>query len=227
MAASVLDHAETAAVECETFHKLEMYMGSAAFLDKLGQAKRHDGVAQQINDAMSTNITDRSPAGANAEPTQGAPAPTSNMANPASTKAPATGGDAPTAARPDGHIPADAGAACSSSVVGDVMSEDGGYVLIDRAAAVEAMAWYIAESLMRCPQAHSMEPRQLQRGIVEAIQGMKQSRFRQLCRAGTYAYRWTAIGYSAFQMYSNPWIMQAIVSAIIAFSRMTLRPWVG
>eukprot|EP00955_Chlamydomonas_euryale_P064353 358951-Chlamydomonas_euryale.AAC.10 len=58
-----------------------------------------------------------------------------------------------------------------------------------------------------------------------AMQGMKQSRFRQACRAGTYAYRWTALGYSAFQMYSNPWIMQAIVTAIMTFTRMTFRPW--
>lgn len=59
-----------------------------------------------------------------------------------------------------------------------------------------------------------------------AVQGMKQSRFKQICRAGHHAYRWTALGYSAFQMYSNPWICQAILQALWAFSRLTLRNWV-
>ncbi len=37
---------------------------------------------------------------------------------------------------------------------------------------------------------------------------MKQDRFKQLCNASWQAYRFTALGYSAFQVYTNPWIVQ-------------------
>lgn len=56
-----------------------------------------------------------------------------------------------------------------------------GFVMIDRQQAIEAMAFYIAESLMRCPQAVSMNPRQLQIGIVDAIQVRNMSMCAHVC----------------------------------------------
>lgn len=47
--------------------------------------------------------------------------------------------------------------------------EEQEYVLIDRQGAVEAMAFYIAETLMKCPQAFTMSPNKLQEAIVIAI----------------------------------------------------------
>lgn len=52
------------------------------------------------------------------------------------------------------------------------------------------------------------------------LQSLKQSRFRQLCSYGRYAYRWTALTYSALQMYQNPWLVQAVCTALWTFSRL-------
>ena len=37
------------------------------------------------------------------------------------------------------------------------------------------------------------------------VQGMKQTRLKQICTYGRSAYRWSALTYSALQMYQNPW----------------------
>ena len=57
------------------------------------------------------------------------------------------------------------------------------------------------------------------------MQSMKQSKFKQACTVGRYAYRFTALSYSAFQMYTNPWIIQAIIRTLFTLSKMSLSPW--
>jgi hypothetical protein len=37
------------------------------------------------------------------------------------------------------------------------------------------------------------------------VQQLHQSRWKLLLDYGRYLYRWSAIGYSAFQLYENPW----------------------
>jgi hypothetical protein len=35
-------------------------------------------------------------------------------------------------------------------------------------------------------------------------------------------YRWGAIGYSAFQVYTNPWLCQAIMAALVGYCRLAM-----
>lgn len=56
-----------------------------------------------------------------------------------------------------------------------------------------------------------------------AAQSMKQSKFRRLCTLGTKAYRWTTLSYSALQVYQNPWLVQAVLTALWTFSRIGAR----
>eukprot|EP00955_Chlamydomonas_euryale_P064354 358951-Chlamydomonas_euryale.AAC.11 len=107
---------------------------------------------QQIHDALGKNIAT---GGTEAQPAQPEQAAQQQKGTPAP---PCTARTSPEAMA---HGDADA---CST----DVMNSEG-FVVIDRQAAVEAMAFYIAETLMRCPQASTMDPKQLQQGVVEAI----------------------------------------------------------
>lgn len=39
-------------------------------------------------------------------------------------------------------------------------------------------------------------------------QGLRKTRFKQMCSWGRFVYRWTAMSYSALQMFQNPWLVQ-------------------
>lgn len=52
---------------------------------------------------------------------------------------------------------------------------------------------------------------------------MRRSSFRQALAWGRRAYRLTAIGYSAIQVYQNPWLVQAVLTALWSFSKLSLR----
>ena len=55
-----------------------------------------------------------------------------------------------------------------SSAAPAAAAED--YVVIDKQSAIEAMAYFIAETLMSCPQAASLPPAKLQAAVLVAIQ---------------------------------------------------------
>lgn len=57
------------------------------------------------------------------------------------------------------------GAASGSSREG---SED--FIVVERQCAIEAMAHFIAETLMKCPQAAALPPAKLQEAILIAVQ---------------------------------------------------------
>jgi hypothetical protein len=179
-----------AAIECQTFEKIESFIASDKFLDKLRTtsapiAECSTEVAEQISDAMASNIT-----------------------------------------ADKGFRPAMNPISPSKFVDGNTNSSNNeDFIIIDRQSAIEAMAYYIAETLMSCPEASTMPPAKLQEAIILAVRSMKQAKFKQLCAVGWHVYRWSALGYSAFQMYTNPWIVQGIIRALFALSRMTMRSW--
>jgi hypothetical protein len=63
----------------------------------------------------------------------------------------------------------------------------------------------------------------LHRLSLPVSQGLKQSRFRKLYSVGRAAYRWGSLSYSALQLYTNPWMVQAILTAIWTISRVGIR----
>ena len=55
------------------------------------------------------------------------------------------------------------------------------------------------------------------------VQGLKASKFKQLCSWGRHVYRWSAMSYSCLQLYQNPWLVQAVLTAIWTFSRVSMK----
>ncbi|MEW5303663.1 MAG: hypothetical protein WDW36_006334 [Sanguina aurantia] len=98
-----------------------------------------------------------------------------------------------------------------------------GYVMVDKEDAVGALAWYIATVLAKLPEAQALPPAELQAALISTLQGLRKTRFKQLCSWGRFVYRWTAMSYSALQMFQNPWLVQAVLTALWACSRTLIR----
>ncbi|KAF5836099.1 hypothetical protein DUNSADRAFT_6470 [Dunaliella salina] len=107
-----------------------------------------------------------------------------------------------------------------------VTASQAGYVVVQQEDAVEAMAFYLAQCIAAHPEAQKLAPKQLQDALSSTLQGLKQTRFKQLCTYGRSAYRWSALTYSALQMYQNPWLIRAVITTIWAFSKLGMRAFV-
>lgn len=97
------------------------------------------------------------------------------------------------------------------------------FVMVEKQHAIEAMAFYIAACIMDMPESNSLTPKQLQAALVEALRSLKRSRFQKACSFGRRVYRWTTYTYSAVQVYQNPWLMRALLTALWATSRVSMR----
>ncbi|GLI61513.1 hypothetical protein VaNZ11_003893 [Volvox africanus] len=111
--------------------------------------------------------------------------------------------------------------ASSSGVASD--NQQDSFVVIDKKDAVESMAYYIAACISDLPEAQTLTPKQLQTALLDALRTLKRSRFQRVCTWGRRMYRWSTYTYSAVQMYQNPWIMRALLAALWAGSRMSIR----
>uniref|UniRef100_A0A7S3QKI0 Uncharacterized protein n=1 Tax=Dunaliella tertiolecta TaxID=3047 RepID=A0A7S3QKI0_DUNTE len=107
-----------------------------------------------------------------------------------------------------------------------VSASQAGYVVVQQEDAVEAMAFYLAQCIAAHPEAQKLAPKQLQDALSSTLQGLKQTRFKQMCTYGRSAYRWSALTYSALQMYQNPWLIRAVITTIWAFSKLGMRAFV-
>ncbi|EFJ53240.1 hypothetical protein VOLCADRAFT_115817 [Volvox carteri f. nagariensis] len=85
------------------------------------------------------------------------------------------------------------------------------------------MAFYIAACISDLPEAQSLTPKQLQTALLDALRTLKRSRFQRVCTWGRRMYRWSTYTYSAVQMYQNPWLMRALLAALWAASRVSMR----
>ena len=54
-------------------------------------------------------------------------------------------------------------------------------------------------------------------------QSFRKSRFQQAWSAGRYVYRWSAMMYSAVQLYQNPWLWQLVATGVFQLSRVAIR----
>lgn len=102
------------------------------------------------------------------------------------------------------------------------VSHEDDFVLVEKDDAVEGMAYYIALYLATVPEAQKLQPIQLQDALKVAFKSLKKSKYRQLWEWGKFLYRWSAIGYSAAQVWCNPWLMRAIAFAVWQSSRTML-----
>ncbi|GIL92209.1 hypothetical protein Vretimale_18491 [Volvox reticuliferus] len=111
--------------------------------------------------------------------------------------------------------------ASSSGLASD--SQQDSFVVIDKKDAVESMAFYIASCITDLPEAQTLTPKQLQTALLDALRTLKRSRFQRACTWGRRMYRWSSYTYSAVQVYQNPWLMRALLAALWAGSRMSMR----
>lgn len=117
-------------------------------------------------------------------------------------------------------------AAGNNSSDGDSSSSSASHddwVQVEKDDAVQAMAYYIALVVAGLPEAQNMPPAQLQEALAQTLRSLKRSKFKAMCAWGRSIYRWSALSYSALQMYQNPWLIQAVVTAIWTFGRLSLR----
>lgn len=94
------------------------------------------------------------------------------------------------------------------------------YVVIDRSDVVDAIGAFVAAYLATLPEAQHMQPKQLQQALKQTFQELKQSRIKQMWRWGQSIYRCAAVSYSAFSLYTNPWLVRAVLAAIWTASRV-------
>lgn len=96
------------------------------------------------------------------------------------------------------------------------------FVLVEKIDAVEALAFYIASFLTSSPEAQNMTPIELQRALAATLQDLKKSRWRAVWEWSRFAYRWSAVGYSALKVYQNPWLVRAVLAALRTGSYLAL-----
>ena len=115
----------------------------------------------------------------------------------------------------------------SSSGVLVAPAADGGYVVVTRQDAVEAMAYFIADCLSRSPETAGLDPKQLQKALGEAMVTLKRARWRAVLGWGRVAV--AALSYGASVAFAAggggapPAVYRAVVAALWAAARMAYR----
>ncbi|KAG2439665.1 hypothetical protein HXX76_005015 [Chlamydomonas incerta] len=203
-------------LEEEVYNELEHFVADPAFASSLAR-KQSSGAANSWLAKLWKGHT----------PRQSAPAATTapsaseqNQQN-AATSQPLTA-DAPAEVAAVETASSFSPAANAAAQVLDASDGDG-FVLVDKHDAVECLAFYIAACIQDLPEAQQLTPRQLQLALVEALRNLKRSRFQRMCAWGRSVYCWSTYTYSAVQMYQNPWLMRALITALWAASRVSLR----
>jgi hypothetical protein len=141
---------------------------------------------------------------------------------PATAPAPAPGPSSSSS-----HDPAPAPSACSRSGVLVAPAAEGGFVVVTREDAVEAMAYFIADCLSRSPETAGLDPKQLQKALGEAMVTLKRARWRAVLGWGRVAV--AALSYGASVAFAAggggapPAVYRAVVAALWAAARMAYR----
>ena len=92
------------------------------------------------------------------------------------------------------------------------------YAAATGADVVAALADYIACYIMTQPEAQAMDPKALQSALTKTFHELHKSRVRRLWDWGKTLYRYSAVGYGAFGIYTNPWLARAALQALWTLS---------
>lgn len=123
-----------------------------------------------------------------------------------------------------GHsCPQEEPSSCSDSGVLVAPAAEGGYVVVTREDAIEALAWFIADCLSRSPETAGMEPRQLQKALGEAMSTLKRARWRAVLGWGRVAVAALSYAVAASGGGAPPAVYRAVVAALWAAARMAYR----
>ena len=88
------------------------------------------------------------------------------------------------------------------------------FVMIDEHDVVESIAVYLAETLMRDPRAKDMQPKDLQRCLSSALADLRKTRAKRLWSWSKMMWKSGTALYGVFQLYANPWIMEAVLRVV-------------
>ena len=114
----------------------------------------------------------------------------------------------------------------SSPTSGVLVAEvTGDYVLVDHEDMINAVAFFLAAYISSLPEGQSLEPKQLQRAVQQALREIRKGRVRKLWDWGRWVYRATALSYGAFAAYTNPWVAEAVFKAVFTFARFARTFW--
>ena len=93
-------------------------------------------------------------------------------------------------------------------------------VMVEREDVVDAIAYFIASYVAAQPQAAKMEPKQLQAALGLAFLELRKGQLRRLWDWGKSLYRCAAVGYGALSVYTNPWLVNAVLTSLFTGSRV-------
>eukprot|EP00887_Chlorella_sp_A99_P006511 scaffold3.g6511.t1 len=96
----------------------------------------------------------------------------------------------------------------------------GDYIVVEREDVIEALSAFIAAYIVSLPDARNLDPRTLQRAVVQTLAELRKGRVRRLWDWGRCFYRAGVVAYGAFSMFSNPWVAKALVAALWTAVRM-------
>jgi len=100
------------------------------------------------------------------------------------------------------------------------ISED--WQMVEREDVLDAMAVFIAAFVAQQPQAKHLQPEQLQRALAQAFVELRKSKVRMLWEWGTTIWRLGAMSYGAFSVYTNPWVVRAVLQATWCASKLAI-----
>ena len=113
----------------------------------------------------------------------------------------------------------DGAAAAAAAASAEPLQE---WQLVEREDVVAALADYIACYIMTQPEAQAMDPKALQSALTKTFHELHKSRVRRLWDWGKTLYRYSAVGYGAFGIYTNPWLARAALQALWTGSKVVM-----
>ncbi len=92
--------------------------------------------------------------------------------------------------------------------------------LVDQQDVVDAVASFIAAYMLEQPEARGMSPEKLQAALALTFKELRKGRMQSLWAWGRTLYRYGAVGYGAYGLYSNPWVARASLQALWACAKV-------
>lgn len=212
--------------DAELLDGVAAFVGTKEFLSHLEATKAKAAASASASAAAAASSSSATPSTTKQphlklvekKATTAAPSPTSSAAAAAAAAAAEAAKKDATAKKDDD---------LSSSGVLVAPSADGGFVVVTRQDAVEAMAYFIADCLSRSPEAQSMDPKQLQKALGETMASLRRAKWRAVLGWGRVAAQAAAaLSYGASLVLSGgppPALYRAVVAALWAAARMAYR----
>ena len=92
--------------------------------------------------------------------------------------------------------------------------------LVDQQDVLDAVASFIAAYMLEQPEARGMSPEKLQAALALTFKELRKGRMQSLWAWGRTLYRYGAVSYGAYGLYSNPWVARASLQALWACAKV-------